>query len=941
MKSDSLGCYVLPLLDQGQDFDEKIIIDDKNNKILLDSSTSQYSYSKFYPSQHSFKKVYKDLIQPLVHNTARGAASIFLVGGLQSSSFSKLNSTQSICETLISEATNELISLLSSSSASASGGKKKNVTMSWYKIDSSSSESIVDILKTASSASSSSGPSATSTLTMREGVKNKGMVVPGLWEVEVVSGKEVTLVMNRVISSLSSLASHSNGDVTTILQLSVGTSTSSNSSTSSSSTTSGGKLSFVFLPNISTKINQTSSTNYWYNNLNNILSKNKSSSTSSSASFAKSRLSLLLRDGLLERHQMSSLFCLLPEEKYHKENLLWLDFFHNLSNYSLMTSSSSSSPTSSPPSSSSSRAPSTSRASSTSRPPSTSRAPSSSAALSSSNNSVSNQNVKGKPSTSRPSSSQRGREQPETQYEQQPEFHPVEEDTENLGEFYYQDDGYYEHNLSQNYDSRGGIEASPEPRTYNFNTEEEMMYHPPRPVISSNSTAPQPTSSVPTPIPRQTGKENGQKNLYPPAPPTSHSMAPTSSSPPNLQAVSNHYSSSMPRMENESALALALETCKEENNTLKISYNYLQEEYNDLKANYNKLLKIIQDSGGLLGTKGREKLKELKKESEDFLLYKNVLDSALLKLKQEINLLNEENVELKKKNNEKDKIITKLKNSNLKLNKNLVLFTNNEKKNTEKINELTQSNENLVKEKNYITSNFNQSNLLLIEKVKNYENIIEQHEKNISNLSKKILTLTETKNEMEQNLKNNLKNNSEEIEKMRQNYTKAIENLMNYQEENDCLRNLLLELPQGQVLLSQFMETRGAELNQNNPISPLLSSSPTNYADAPIPRGSISSASTGRLSAEDVISQHSSVINNQIMNREQQQRLSILSQASTSSTQNKKDSSTTSSSAAATSSTPSTTPTITSTTAKTKSKSPAPQVKSTSSAKSISRTVKK
>jgi hypothetical protein len=99
------------------------------------------------------------------------------------------------------------------------GNRLGRVTFSWYQLDVSSFESVTDILKSASSSSAPDNKGA-SQLALREIGKGRGMYVPGIWEVEIANGGDVEAVIMRILQMLP-IADHSKGHCHTVMQLSI------------------------------------------------------------------------------------------------------------------------------------------------------------------------------------------------------------------------------------------------------------------------------------------------------------------------------------------------------------------------------------------------------------------------------------------------------------------------------------------------------------------------------------------------------------------------------------------------------------------------------------------------------------------------------------------------------------------------------------------------
>jgi hypothetical protein len=221
------------------------------------------------------------------------------------------------------------------------------VTLSWFKIDCTSSEAITDVLRMSSPLQSGKGPDPN--LVLRELGKGRGMVVPGLWEVELTKPSDADAVISHVQRMLPS-AVH-DGSSHTIFQLTVAPNTTNykNRHTGGKSqivedTPGLGRLTIVLLSNISSTLPsiittpQTKETTIhnenfpWVTQLTDILRWIESKRPS--PPFHKSRILLLLRDALCNRMQCTISLLMSPIIDALAENFIWLQIISHINNLS-------------------------------------------------------------------------------------------------------------------------------------------------------------------------------------------------------------------------------------------------------------------------------------------------------------------------------------------------------------------------------------------------------------------------------------------------------------------------------------------------------------------------------------------------------------------------------------------------------------------------------
>ena len=198
------------------------------------------------------------------------------------------------------------------------------IKFSWYRINVSDDENIFDILKGYSFLQAQSNNNNNFDLVMREIGDGKGVVVPGLWEVDVMCGNDIMEIYSDIISVYEK-AKHSDALAHSVMTITFPTRSSNNNESTNLSGLSNfidppstAHASFIFiselspLPSFLSDNNSSSSSSSIRNNSNTILTnpdyywkfqlthilnllQNQSSTV---LPYHKSRLCLLLRDAL-------------------------------------------------------------------------------------------------------------------------------------------------------------------------------------------------------------------------------------------------------------------------------------------------------------------------------------------------------------------------------------------------------------------------------------------------------------------------------------------------------------------------------------------------------------------------------------------------------------------------------------------------------------------
>ena len=260
---------------------------------------------------------YKKHIHPLVEQAMAGKSVVLLANSLPKNDFSPFfisDSGTSGSQSVIVSITSQFLKPPSNSSKPSG-----TLTFSWFKINCDKTESIVDILQSASGQQQADhNKHADSNLLLREVGRGRGMTVSGIWEVELSSGADIEAIMNHVLQAYPEGDNLSNGhSILQFIYTPVGTSNKKNATPNSKSLPTQsdaagvGRFSFVVLSSLSAYDYNTLSLakianhplnvyeHEWVHKLQQIIEWINSGRPS--PPYHKSRLVLLLRDVLCSR----------------------------------------------------------------------------------------------------------------------------------------------------------------------------------------------------------------------------------------------------------------------------------------------------------------------------------------------------------------------------------------------------------------------------------------------------------------------------------------------------------------------------------------------------------------------------------------------------------------------------------------------------------------
>jgi hypothetical protein len=333
--------YVCALWQHDQILSEEVFGVTEDTITFPDSkleNTSTYRFNHVFNGFRELQNAFDKAYSPMIRNVNNGENAMLVFGGLpiceSMDFFTSMNGRIGII--------NQAAQLLLRSNTISSSSNNKTVTLSWYKIDNKGTENISDLLRMSSSLHSTdkaAGDGKDGNLVLRELGKGRGMIVPGLWEVEVTKPQDVDAVIAHVQRMLP--AAKHDGKSHSIIQLTVTPNDSYDPDNKKSKLKDDspdiGRLTFVLLSNVSRPPAPSTDSSApqhlqlypWVGQLEDILQwiDNKRPSPP----FHKSRILLLLRDALCTRMTCGISLFLQPSVDALSVNTLWLQLLSHIS----------------------------------------------------------------------------------------------------------------------------------------------------------------------------------------------------------------------------------------------------------------------------------------------------------------------------------------------------------------------------------------------------------------------------------------------------------------------------------------------------------------------------------------------------------------------------------------------------------------------------------
>lgn len=842
----------------------------------------EFHYDFVYANQHEFaKSAYTYNLAPLVRDALRGENNMIIFGGVQSLNMHRFLLSQTVMQGLISQAAGQLLNAVNVSEEKMGSvtfswykldcGSPEVITDVLKAASTITSGGGGGSTGSARSTSDQSSVS-NSGLILREAGKARGMYVPGLWEIEIANGSEIETVITHVLNAIPQVADHSVGTSHTIMQLSVtnkllstpapppvpGSPGSHTYQSEGDFVPATGRITFLLLSNLSPADQQYLSPGAkpspasippslglnphqwfpWVDQLFNILQWLES--RRASPPFHKSRLLLILREVLLRRQRASLMLFVHPSADQHQINIQWFKLFAFLSKDLAPTVVSFTNPmTNTLQKTSEHRTPSAKRTPSAprSRPAGDSdstghhlsaikrTAEAKRAATPTNRRSQSAKRGAGlatsrsldfsDPQTRRnlAMTGQRARSQddydlPVSQYHDDQEGELDDPDRVYMEEktsaplsrrpsehlMQYQVDREEEYiedfaaNQTQNRSRSGSANSN------------RMTFPDSSPVPSR--TVPEPTamkSSGVHPLSRQSSTQS------------SIGRATTTGPQDYVEDFNNH--------EAEAALTVALEASRNEAAALKIAYNYANDKYNEMKSAYDKLIAQLKEEGSMLEKRDKERYKHALKDLKDYEIYKEVMETAMMRLQNELENLAKENNELRATKAYEEKQIQKQKNFSERYSKDLVATKKKLAELETKYAQLEKQNKHIIREKEAAVAALAQTQGHQVQKVSQWQETAAIKQREVEELQKKLKNYEERCKALEMEKESILSTNNQEIANLRAAHSKALETLMGYQEENDVLRSAVVELSSKTNTSTQNSRNNSLIPSSNPPIS--------------------------------------------------------------------------------------------------------------------------
>ena len=177
------------------------------------NDTFAFNTNLFTSSDEFTSGAYSSLVQPLVKKTCAGENTTAVIGGPGSLDFSTHLLSSASSRGLLAQAANQMLN-----SIMVNGKREGTVTFSWYKLGCTGTNTVDDVLRSASEVSAQSRENVE--LHVKELEKGRGVAVPGLWEVELSTSSDVDAVITHV-QRISPEAKHDSGLAHSVIQLTV------------------------------------------------------------------------------------------------------------------------------------------------------------------------------------------------------------------------------------------------------------------------------------------------------------------------------------------------------------------------------------------------------------------------------------------------------------------------------------------------------------------------------------------------------------------------------------------------------------------------------------------------------------------------------------------------------------------------------------------------
>mmetsp|Transcript_30361 Transcript_30361/g.43492 ORF Transcript_30361/g.43492 Transcript_30361/m.43492 type:complete len:364 (+) Transcript_30361:99-1190(+) len=260
--------------------------------------------------------------------------------------------------------------------------------------------------------------------------------------------------------------------------------------------------------------------------------------------------------------------------------------------------------------------------------------------------------------------------------------------------------------------------------------------------------------------------------------------------PPHQSALDgpSDYIEDFRRNETEAALTMALEASRSETQALQLALKQANEKCAETTKAYESLLEQLKEEGAMLSKRDRERFRSALKDVRDYEIYKEVMEAAMIRLQGELETYAAENANLKNHRHLEEKLTAKQKNFSEKYSKDLCAT---KKKLTEVESKLVAAEKQvkqLSKERDVAVSTLAQAKSLGSQKEGTLRVSSDLQQAENDDLRKRLAQMEEKCKVLELEKESLMSANIQEVTSLRAAHTKALEVIMNYQEESDSLR---------------------------------------------------------------------------------------------------------------------------------------------------------
>lgn len=247
-------------------------------------------------------------------------------------------------------------------------------------------------------------------------------------------------------------------------------------------------------------------------------------------------------------------------------------------------------------------------------------------------------------------------------------------------------------------------------------------------------------------------------------------------------------------VQSEAALTLALEASRNEAAALRIAYQYAQDKYRETQAQLDTLLQQLKEEGATLRQRDKDRLKAALRDVKDYQIYKQVMETAMMKLQQQLESVVRQNEELRVSKQQDERQNQRQRSFSEKYSKDLVATKRKLVELEAKVSALEKQNKTLQRERDVAVAHLAQHAASSTQKASHLQEHLALRQREVDDLSIRVKIAEERNAVLDQEKQALLQSTHKEMESLRQAHAKALETLMTYQEENDALRGAIYDL---------------------------------------------------------------------------------------------------------------------------------------------------